>query len=283
MTDAKELERQLEAAYAAIHELDEDLAAGRISATDHADLKARSERQAAGLLAKLQGARPAARAERSVPDARPTRAGLWSPITMAVVAVGLVGFGVGVGVLATRFAADEPATATAAPAMSPAGAPGMPPGDAAAAPARPPASPALLALAEKAEKDDASVTTMLEFARKALDEGHMSPAIATYKRVLDRDPKNPEALTRIGGILFQANHVDQALARIDQAIAADAKFAPAHYVRAHVLFTGRQDAKGAVASLEKYLALAPKGAEADAARAMLADAKKQLASAPAKP
>jgi tetratricopeptide (TPR) repeat protein len=169
--------------------------------------------------------------------------------------------------------------------MPPAGMPpaGMPPAGAPPAPARPPASPALIALAQKAEKDDASVKTMLEFARQALDEGHMAPAITTYKRVLGRDPKNPEALTNIGGILFQANHVDQALVRIDEAIAADPKFAPAHWVRAQVLYNGRQDMKGAAASIEKYLALAPKGEDAERARTMLADAKKQLAAGPAKP
>ena len=291
MTDPKEVERQLEAAYAAIHELDEDLAAGRIGAADHADLKARSERQAAALLSRMKKAQPAARAERPARVPRTAGGQLGSPVMLGLLAVGLVGFGVALGVVATRFAADEPAPATAAPApgmpqapMAPGGTPpATPPAGMPAVPARPPASPELVALAKKADAENASVKTMLEFARKALAEGQMAPAISTYKRVLSKDPKNPEALTNIGGILFQANHVDQALVRIDEAIAADATFAPAHWVRAQVLYAGRQDMKGAVASIEKYLALAPQGEEADAARTLLADARKQLTSSPAKP
>ncbi|MBI1733974.1 MAG: tetratricopeptide repeat protein [Candidatus Rokubacteria bacterium] len=283
MTDANDLERQLEAAYAAIHELDEDLAAGRISAADHADLKARSERQAAALLSRLRTERPAARAPRAAAAApRAPRLGAWSPMAMGLIAVSLVTFGVLLGVLATRFAADEPATATAAPppGMSPAGMP--PAGPAPAAPPRPPASPALVALAKEAEAENAPIKTLLEFAHKALDEGHMSPAITAYKQVLAREPKNVEAITHIGGILAQANHVDQALARLDEALAIDPRYAHAHWDRGQILQNGRQDYKGAAAAFARYLELAPKGEYAERARTMLAEARKQLAGAAAR-
>lgn len=275
MTDAVDLKRQLEAAYAAIRELDDDLAAGRISADDHADLKRRSERQAVALVTALREAERASHAAgRSAParpatDARHARRAR-NPLPLAIGGAALLLFGMTLGVLGTRFLADESVTATATAATAPQT--GARP--AAGAPA---VSPALEALRKQVEVDDAPIAKLNAFAHQALDEGQTAAAIWAYKRVLAREPKNVEAITHIGLILYQGNHVDQALARIDEALALDPKYAHAHWDRANILVTAKQDDRAAIASLEKFLALVATGDDADRARTMLTDARKRLA------
>jgi tetratricopeptide (TPR) repeat protein len=287
MTHAEDLKRQLDAAYTAIQELDEDLAAGRLSAADHAELKTRSERHAAGLLARLREVEHGSdgRAARSRVAQPALGARLRSPLALAIAAAALLFFGVVLGVLIARFTGDDAAVASTG--TPPAGA-GPSPGMAGIPPAGGPAgqggaggqavSPALAALQKQVEAENAPIATLLEFANLALDEGHVPAAIWGYKRVLAREPKNVQAITKIGMILAQGNHVDGALKRLDEAIAIDPRYAPAHSSRAQVLFHGKQDYRAAMASLETYLKLAPKGADAERARTMLAEARKLAAS-----
>jgi tetratricopeptide (TPR) repeat protein len=263
-----ELQRQLETAYAAIHELDEDLAAGRISKADHAELKSRSERQAAALVVRLRRADAPAGRPRAT-GSTGTRAGrrpaLRSPLVLTLAGVALVSFGLAVGVLVARFSSDErPSMGASAP---------EPGGIVAGAPRA--GSAALERLRMEAEPENASTKKLLTFARLALDEGEIPAAITAYKRVLAREPKNPEALTHIGVILYQGNHVDEALRRIDEALVADPAYAPAHFDRAHILLNARRDYPAAARSLERFLALVPSGQDADRARAMLDQARRQ--------
>ena len=267
MTAADEVKRRLEAAYTAIRELDEDLAAGRLSASDHGELKQRSERQAA--LLRKQQLREAERQEerrRLGPAAAPaaTLGGrLKSPVGLTVGAVVLLVLGVGVGILLGRSASDERGAVPAA-SMSTAG--------------RGPAAPVssdLEALRKDVEAESAPTRKILAFAHLALDEGQIPAAIWAYKRVLAREPKNAEAITHMGIILYQGKHVDQALAKIDEALAIDPGYAHAHWDRAQILLTGKGDHAAAARALEACLALVPTGDDADRARAMLEETRRQ--------
>jgi tetratricopeptide (TPR) repeat protein len=269
-----DLRGQLEMAYAAIRELDDDLAAGRVSASDHASLKERAERRAAALLKRVREAerRPAAAPAR--PEiARAARRGVTlNPLVVSIGAVGLVVLGVSVGVLLARSTSETPAPA--AVAAAPAAAP---------APARRVSlSPALEALRNEVEADSAPTAKLLAFARLALEEGQIPASIWADKRVLARDPRNVEAITRLGVILYQANHLDQALARVDQAVRIDPKYAYAQAARADILLA-KGDHAGAAQALEKFLALIPPGQEADRAREMLERARTQARSAAGAP
>ncbi len=283
MTDVTDLKRQLEAAYAAIHEIDEDLAAGRISAEDHADLKLRSERQAVALVTALSEAERATPHGVSAPAAagRPARHHetsrahrARSPLMLAIGGLAVLAFGITLGVVGTRFLANDPVTSTATAATGPQA------GAMSGAPAAKAVSPALDALRKDVETENPPIAKLNAFAHQAMDEGQTAAAIWAYKRVLAREPKNVEAITHIGLILYQGNHVDQALARIDEALAIDPKYAHAHWDRANILATAKQDDRGAIAALEKFLALVTTGEDADRARTMLADARKRLAAGP---
>lgn len=262
---AEDLRRQLENAYTALRELDEDLAAGRLSTADHAELKTRSERQAAKLLKRLREAeqaapRPAERREAAL--RAPVGARLKHPLVLALGAVVLLVIGVAVGVLLGRSTSDERLAAPAPPSA----ASGQPGGAA--------VSGKLEALRGEVETESAPTKKLLAFAHLALDEGQVPAAIWAYKRVLAREPKNVEAITHVGIILYQGNHVDQALARIEEALRIDPNYAHAHWDRAQILFTGKKDYAAAERALEGFLALVPTGEDADRARAMLAEARR---------
>lgn len=265
MTEVEDLKAQLESAYAAIHELDEDLAAGRLSASDHADLKARSERQAAGLLGRVREAErtrgpgpPRVAARASTAGAR-----LRSPLALACGAGLLLVLGLSMGLLLARATSDE--RAAAAPPAAAAGG---------AVRARV-VSPQLEMLSKAVEAEAAPSTALLAFAHLALDEGQIPAAIWAYKRVLAREPRNVEALTHMGLILAQGKHLDEALARIEEAIGIAPTYAHAHWDRANLLFSGKKDYAAAQKALEAFLALMPTGDDAERARAMLAEARRQ--------
>lgn len=90
MSSAEVLKRQLEAAYAAIRELDDDLAAGRLEPSNHAELKRRSERRAAGLLKRLRQSEQEGRRGRSEAAPPPVGARLRSPLVLTLGAVALL-------------------------------------------------------------------------------------------------------------------------------------------------------------------------------------------------
>lgn len=265
MTAREDLQRQLDAVYAAIQELDEDLAAGRMSEADHAELRRRSERQAAALLKRVRQAEQEAHQPPLLGTGPGPSVGarLRSPLVLTLGAVVLVVLGVAVGLLLGRSTSDERAgVGPGAVAMS-------------AAPSGAAVSAELETLRKEVEGESAPTKKLLAFAHLALDEGQVPAAIWAYKRVLAREPKNAEAITHMAIILYQGGHVDQAVARIDEALRIDPKYAHAHWDRAHMLFTGKTDYPAAARALETFLALVPTGEDADRARAMLAEARRQ--------
>jgi len=288
-----DLQHQLDAAVAAMRELDDDRAAGRISAADHAELKQRSERQAAVLLKRLRQQDAEAASHTATPPGgsgahvsarRPIGARLHGPVAMTLGGVLLVVLGVAVGVVLGRASSDVNASDARgestngvasrsasdargeAPAASPAGA------------AQPSAE--LAAIAREVERDDAPTTRLLAFAHLALDQGQLPAAITAYKRVLAREPKNVEAITHIGVILYQGDHVDAALARIDEAIRIDPRYGHAQWDRAQILFNARKDYAGAIGAIDAFLAVNPTGADAERARSMLSEARRQIKAGP---
>ncbi len=193
-----------------------------------------------------------------MPSSNQFKARLWSPGGIAIAAVLLVGVGIGGGVALGRRAPEPPSARNTGPEASRMS-------DARIA------SPDLQWLAREIEREDTPTQKLLEVAHLALDQQQFALAIPTYKRVLARDPRNPEALTHIGLILYKANHVDQALARIDEALRIDPKYAHAHWDRAHILYETKKDLAGAAKSFEAFLALVPKGQDAERARAVLVE------------
>ena len=263
MSGIDELRRQLEAALESIRELDGDLATGRLSATDHAALKAWSERQAAALLRRVREAEARATGlrPRGKEPAGTGRRASGRALGLTLGAFGLVVVGLTAGVILGRTFVDGRGRTAERP-LAPSEAGGE-------------ASAALERVRKEVESDAAPTPKLLAFAHLALDEGQVPAALWAYKRVLEREPKNVEAITHLGVILYRGQHVDQALARVDEAIALDPRYLHARWDRANILLYGKKDYEAAERAIKDFLALVPTGEDADRARAMLAEARER--------
>ncbi len=299
-TSRDETRRQLDAAYAALEELDEDLRAGRLSAADHAQLRTKTESQAARLVSTLRDGTGAQTATLAAPSNASGRSRLMSPVGLGCVAALIFLAGTGVGFTLGRSVSTVAGGATSAVARvalpATGGRAAEPPAEipshpTAVAPAQPAApggpgtaggagvrvSAKLEALAGEIQSDSAPTKTLLAFGHAALEEGQRPAAIWAYKRVLAREPKNPDAATGIAAILAEGGFVDQALMRIDDALSVSPRHPAAHWLKARILFAAKQDYPASIAEAETFLKLAPSGAEAERARAMIGEARRRAA------
>jgi tetratricopeptide (TPR) repeat protein len=268
--DAREqLAEDRRAALRALRELEFEHAAGHVSDSDYADLRARYEADTAAILAELDrlGAAPMpADAPAAEHPAAPPRSGWRHPVAIGVAALALITFGVGLGVGIVRYTEPDPNAGAPMPGSRPLA--GMEAPSAANAP-RGPVTPEML-------------QGMLQAARASLFARRYNEAIAAYQAVLKRDPDNVDATTHLGliaAIAAQGEHgpemVDRALGLFDRALERDPNYLPALLYRGQVLFEVRKDLPGAIKSWEKFVAAAPPGEDRDRVAKMLSDARAQ--------
>jgi len=117
---------------------------------------------------------------------------------------------------------------------------------------------------------------MLQAARASLFEGRYQEAIAAYKAVLKRDPKNVDALTHLAVIVAVGGHSDAALENLDKVLSIDANYPPAHLYRGQLLYDAKKDYRGAIQAWEKFLALVPSGEDHVRVTRMIQEAKGRL-------
>jgi tetratricopeptide (TPR) repeat protein len=251
----------------ALRELELDHENGLLAEPDYAHLRARYEARAGAIIEQLDRLvprpRPAASAAAQTPAGRPVP---WTqrPAVLAAGGVGLLLFGVALGMLVVRHSdptPPEPAAAAASPAPPPGAAGG-------AGGARGPLSKEMLA-------------GMLQAAHASLDAGRYQEAISAYKAVLQREPDNVDAITHLGVILALAGHADAALEAFDRALAIDPSYAHALWDKARVLYEQRQDYAGAIAAWERFVEVAPPGQDRDQAQARIRETRARLAAGPA--
>ena len=112
-----------------------------------------------------------------------------------------------------------------------------------------------------------------------LQNGDLTGALKDFDAAARLDPTDAESRAYAGWLVFQAGLADEALRRLDAAVAASADYPDTHLFRGIVLLRAKNDPGGAVAALERYLALVPAGPLHDDVRAVLADARAQMAAA----
>ena len=267
----QELEEDKRVALAAIRELEFEHGAGHVSDTDFAELRARYEGEAAGILTELDRLGPAAPPPPRAARPEPRRSAWRHPIALGAAAVLLVVFGIAVGAGIVRYTEPDPMAGQPSPgsrplAVLPREAPGGPQGPSASnAPAVTPGQPL----------PPEMLRGMLQAARSSLTQGRYSEAIAAYQAVLKRDPNNVDATTHLGLILAVGGgpeHADRALEIFDRALTIDPSYLPALLYRGQVLYEAKHDVAGAVRSWEKFVALAPPGEDRDRVAKMIRDA-----------
>jgi len=267
----QELSEAKRVALAAIRELEFEHAAGHVSDTDFAELRARYEGEAAVILTELDRLGPAEPAPvRSAPAA--PRGSPWRhPAALAAGALLLLVFGIAVGAGIVRYTEPDPMAGRPAPGSPPLAE--LPQGPQ-AAPEAPSASNAP-AVAPGRPLPPEMLRGMLQAARQSLSEGRYNEAIAAYQAILKRDPNNVDATTHLGLILAIGGgpeHADRALEIFDRALAIDPSYLPALLYRGQLLYEVKHDVAGAVKSWEKFVAVAPPGEDRDRVAKMIRDA-----------
>jgi tetratricopeptide (TPR) repeat protein len=103
-------------------------------------------------------------------------------------------------------------------------------------------------------------------------------ALAEYAAALELDPDDAEAHASIGLILFLSDRPEEALASVDRALETAPDYPEALFYRGVILLRGLERPADAIEAFERYLEVAPFGAERDAVQELLAEAEAALAS-----
>jgi tetratricopeptide (TPR) repeat protein len=259
----EQLLEEKRAAYRALRELEFEHEAGHLSDDDYAALRERYETRAAEILAALDalGARPEPPAlRREVAAVRVP----WTrrPVTIAIGAVALLGFGVALGLGTAWYAAPDGSAGMPASGGRPLERPAQ----------TPPGAPPSLANAPRGPVTPEMVAGMLQAARASLEAGRYGEAIAAYQAVLKRDHRNVDALTHLGLILGVGGHADVALETFNRALQIDPNYPPALLYRGQVLYELKRDYVGAARAWDKFLALVPAGEDHDRVAALAREA-----------
>ena len=76
-------------------------------------------------------------------------------------------------------------------------------------------------------------------------------------------------------MLFEEGRVDEALAKVEDALRIDPGYVHAHWDRTQYLFYGKRDFTAAVKAAEAFLAVVPQGPDAESVRKLMAEARRQ--------
>ena len=282
----RELLRQL-------RDLDDDLAAGKLTADDHARLRDPVEREAAEVLRRKAqvpagGTAVVTPALRSGPATQGPRQGRdagagarrWSRRTATLLALAGAAAGVAILLVGTVSARRPGQTITgnsvagAGPvAASPAGS-----APAAKTSGKQPTQQQLAAVAAaqaqvKQHPEDVSAHLTLAEAYAAAGAGQL--AAVEYLAVTRLDPANAEANTNLALLAFEVGRAAQGKTMVDRVLAANPYYPEALYVRGLINLMGLRRPRAAERDFSAYLAVAPFGSHRTAAATLLALAQSQ--------
>jgi cytochrome c-type biogenesis protein CcmH/NrfG len=280
----RELLRQL-------RDLDDDLAAGKLTEADHDRLAGPVEREAAALLRR--GSNRGRTAGENRRPGTPTRAGSmpargprpaqirgtrrapkrWQRRSVILVALG--GAIVGVTILllgaVTPRTAGETASGGAANRVSapPAASPGNP-SSGGGQQATPEQLAAIDAAVRGVKANPRDVPAHLGLASAYAAGGATQLAAVEYLAVIKLEPDNAEANTALAQLAYAAGQTQQAKAMLDTALAAHPNYPEALYARGLILLTALHQPRAAEKDLNAYLAVAPFGAHRTQVETLLA-------------
>jgi cytochrome c-type biogenesis protein CcmH/NrfG len=280
----RELLRQL-------RDLDDDLAAGKLTQDDHARLRDPVEREAAAVLGH-NAQRPAGSTALATAGLRPgspasgprqdhgAGPGRWRRRTVTLVALAGAAASIAVllaGAVSSRHT-GQTITGNSVPGAAPAaGGPGGPaPASQGGRKSPTPQQLAAVAAAEaqvKQHPGDVSAHLTLAEAYAAAGAGQL--AAVEYLAVTRLDPANAEANTSLALLAFEVGRAAQGKAMVDRVLAASPDYPEALYVRGVINLMGLRRPTAAEHDFHAYLAVAPFGSHRTAAATLLALAQSQ--------
>lgn len=266
----RELLRQL-------RDLDDDLAAGKLTHADHARLRDPVEQEAAAALS-----RPGLREPKGAPECARKRAGEGGRLRerrgkAAVAVLALAAAAASITLLLT----NEASLRTVGQAITGDSIPGVPTAAGSASASAPashsgrksptPAQLAAVAAAQaQVKQNPKDVNAHLALAAAYTAAGASQLAAVEYLTVMRLDPTNAEANTNLAMLAFDVGHPAQGKAMVDRVLAVNPKYPQALYVRGLINLIGLRRPRAAVGDFRAYLAVAPFGSHRTDAVTLLA-------------
>src|SRR3989304_4089828 len=102
-----------------------------------------------------------------------------------------------------------------------------------------------------------AVSSTLQEANAAFDRGDFGQALEGYKKILENDPQNAEALTQIGALLARGEHYDDALKTFDRVLGIAPNHPHALFEKGLVLFQGKVEPREGIKIWEQLIKTAP--------------------------
>lgn len=127
----------------------------------------------------------------------------------------------------------------------------------------------IAALAQAAHARPQDVRAQLDYAQALLADGQALDALKVFDATAGIDPTDGEAQAYGGWILSLAGLTDEAMARLDAAVAAVPSYPDAHFFRGMTLLRGRGDRTGGLAELREFVRLTPPGPERAQVQALI--------------
>jgi tetratricopeptide (TPR) repeat protein len=125
------------------------------------------------------------------------------------------------------------------------------------------------ALQAAAAKNPSDATVRVDLGNLYFDAERYPEAVTWYQEALKLAPKDADLSTDLGVAYYYMNEPDRALQQFAESLKSDPKHAKTLLNQGIVLAFGKQDLKGAVASWEKLIRVAPTSPEAATARKAL--------------
>jgi cytochrome c-type biogenesis protein CcmH/NrfG len=250
-----------------LRDLDDDLAAGKLTTEDHALLSAPVIRAAAAA-SRRTPREPVPQAAQRSPRSRRLATAVVAAVAAAGVAVALVQ-------AVSPRGADQSITGEAPGSRPLASAPLQP----SASEPSPASAPQTMSVQQAAaiatavaavKKHPKDVAVHVALARAYADGGATQLAAIEYLAITRLEPNNAEANTALALLAFEVGQTAQGKRLVDTALAAHPDYPEALYVRALILLMGLHQPQAAIRDLRAYLAVAPFGAHRTAAQTLLA-------------
>jgi len=267
-----------------LRDLDDDLAAGKLTEADRVRLRDPVERETAAVLQrKTQGpAAGTAVATSGLPKGcdigREARRRHRRTVTLLALAgaAGIIMFLL-VGAVSSRLPGQTITGNSVAGATSEAGSQSSPaPASQSGSQSPSPQQLAAVAAAEaQVKQDPKDVNAHLALADAYAAAGASQLAAVEYLVVTRLDPTNAEANTNLALLAFEVGRAAQGKAMADQVLAAHPNYPEALYVRGLILLIGLRQPQAAERDFVAYLAAAPFGSHRTAVVTLLALAQSQ--------
>jgi cytochrome c-type biogenesis protein CcmH/NrfG len=132
-------------------------------------------------------------------------------------------------------------------------------------------------------RDPKNVQANTALGNMLFDAGRYAEAVGPYQQAFAADPNNVNVSTDLGTALWYSGKPDEAIAQFNRSLAIDATHPQTLFNLGIVKRDGKQDLPGAVQAWEKLLATNPTYVDRDKVRQLVEQVKQQVSGTPLAP